>query len=208
MSTTEKEIPEYIAKIDTMFERYMRRRNVVLEQIGLQIGRAMTLHMNTGDSDIATLLAQHWLRYYDLTPDKVSMSNQMLSYFDLAVLFIERDDVLPTVLENPDNDKHLACMCMARAYRVSQGYCLSDGVNIRNLLEKWRGRPAPESATSTLKDTVDYLYGPAVWTLYSNDVKYEYKLVTLLRELGLPLLPVALDKPFSGKENNLPFDLS
>lgn len=144
---------------------------------------------NTTDDRVRDELIAHWLKYFNYltnVPIKTVFENDAHS-IDLFVSFLMKTERLEELKKDSLASSVLAFISVCRGFYCEQGTPLPPFNNVRYMLDKWCGKSIPEDTLKNTASVVDFIYGPACWDLYRNDVDRDNEMPSHLFKLGLPL---------------------
>lgn len=179
--------PSELEDLDEAYNDLLRvqntnRRSNFLRKLTL----ARNAYTGPADLDAQIKIAQHCLNFFALY-----LENPVGTYnptgIDMNVSAIAKPGVLEALVTSPDNHALLAALCVKRAYYSGLPFQNNKfNPNIQAILERWSGNKIDEASLYSVEETVNLLYGPAVWSLYGCDAE-EASVYRHLWSLQLPL---------------------
>lgn len=173
-----------------------------------ELGAATHCLREDDPRDIRLEIAGFWMEAVAANIKEALSLSFNASQLDSAIALFDDETVLSTVLMNPDNAHYLACMCMERTKHAGGLRAQGPSLVERDFLERWSGREVEQDVLTKLEGTVNFLYGPAVWSLYAAEVKNEATIPAYLAANKVPLTGVMPNPGSTQTSEALPYDLS
>lgn len=154
-------------------------------------------HKNALDSASTILLLNYWLKHLEISveisnPDVYGEGFDKNYDCDEIVELLIKHNLISEYTSDESSRRTVALLCLLRLQSKYQGAHLPIENNVVSLIEQWMGRPVNKQEIETLEHAVNLLYGPAVWSLYRDEVKRERDLPEYL---WLNKIPIALAAP-------------
>lgn len=150
-------------------------------------------YSSTTDTNISTALAEHLLLRLDYRlqhPKKAVFSTNL---FEPALRLLADSNKFDSFTNNDTYAKLIAYACLRTAVHGPITGESSRQQALR-VLTKWRSEPVDPRHIASLENAVNFIYGPATWSLCREDVMRDEQLPAHLWSLGLKPC-VAVEKP-------------
>lgn len=131
-----------------------------------------------------------------------------LDDLDNVIGFLTRTKVVGSISGIADNSNTLAAIAVLRTHLANKGNPHPHRDNLSELIYQWTEQLVNRETLKSTYKMIDFLYGPAVNTLYSNEVSEELFLPKYLYEQRPPIVISATKTEVLYNGTDAPFDIA
>lgn len=173
-----------------------------------QMRHATVLYGHQENLEVQKALGTLWLNHYRDHLLFPAASELLTTDLDVAIQRVVKPGLVEWFTRNLHNVNLLACLSMQRVRAQWFGYEHPNTHSVKDLLGTWSGLPVPSDTTTSLQDMCAFLYGPATWDIYRNDVQEDSQLARYLWLQEVPLASCFYPSSPTVVIEPLPLDIS
>lgn len=214
MTTTPILFPELRA----LYDQYLTakdsdERSTINSNVISLLRRTNVATTADNSKDQALELGLYWLGYFAIELNNTGYGASRLYAHDMDKFFHMALDnnLVPNIVRSQKNRNIFACVCLKALALANRTGGLKENSLIPTVLETWTGKVPTKDNLASLPSSIDYLYGPAVWTFFRDEVKNDSEMLSHLYGMNLPLPEFQPGDARAGKDSimeMLPTDFS